>query len=305
MEIRISRESRVPLHEQISSQLVLLIATGRLRPGETLPGIRAIARSLSVHHNTVSEAMQHLIQWNLVVRRRGARLMVSSSARAAQRADGGDLEDLVAGFVAAVRAGGYGADEVLARVRERLAARGAERILAVSFDGGMRTILEAELRAAMSCPVSACSPDALIANPELGEGALVVAPPGALPRLAAGRPPARAPISIQFTDPAPYLEAVRRLREPSLVALVSVSEVFLEIARGVVGPVASKRHTLLDLHVSDAGAVRVGAADLVFCDVVTARRLPKATGASEVLAYPLLASGCVAAIRRAMGVDER
>jgi GntR family transcriptional regulator len=58
MDIRISKESTVPLHEQISGQLVHLIATGKLLPGETLPGIKTIARQLKVHHNTVSEAMR-------------------------------------------------------------------------------------------------------------------------------------------------------------------------------------------------------------------------------------------------------
>ena len=49
-------------------------ATERLRDGELLPSVRELARRLKVHHNTVSEAYQDLVQRKWLERRRGSRL---------------------------------------------------------------------------------------------------------------------------------------------------------------------------------------------------------------------------------------
>ena len=62
MPILISKESEVPLRQQLAEQIVFRIATGKLHPGESLPSVRELARRLKIHHNTVSEAYQDLIR---------------------------------------------------------------------------------------------------------------------------------------------------------------------------------------------------------------------------------------------------
>ena len=52
MEIRISRESEAPLHQQLAEHFVYLIATGQLKAGEALPSVRearATAQNPSQH----------------------------------------------------------------------------------------------------------------------------------------------------------------------------------------------------------------------------------------------------------------
>ena len=61
MDITVSKESEVPLCEQVSAQVIFLIGTGRLKPGDALPSVRALARRLKIHHNTVSQAYQELV----------------------------------------------------------------------------------------------------------------------------------------------------------------------------------------------------------------------------------------------------
>ena len=56
MDIHISRDSDVPVHEQITAQFVLLIGTGGLEAGASWPSVRALAQRLGVHRNTVSRA---------------------------------------------------------------------------------------------------------------------------------------------------------------------------------------------------------------------------------------------------------
>ena len=78
MEIRLSRESEVPLRRQLAEQIVFLIGVGKLRPGQQLPSVRELARRLKIHHNTVSGAYQALVRRTWLVRQRGSRLVVGS-----------------------------------------------------------------------------------------------------------------------------------------------------------------------------------------------------------------------------------
>jgi GntR family transcriptional regulator len=78
MQISLTKSSEVPLRQQLAEQIVFLITTGELRAGEQLPSVRALARRAKVHHNTVSEAYQDLVQRKWLTRRRGSRLIVGA-----------------------------------------------------------------------------------------------------------------------------------------------------------------------------------------------------------------------------------
>ena len=76
MDIHISRETEVSLRQQLAEQIVLQIATGKLKPGQALPSVRELGRRLKIHHNTVSEAYRDLAHRGWLVGRRGARVTV-------------------------------------------------------------------------------------------------------------------------------------------------------------------------------------------------------------------------------------
>jgi DNA-binding transcriptional regulator YhcF (GntR family) len=73
MDIRLSRDSEVPLRRQLAEQIVLLIGVGKLRPGQRLPSVRELARRLRIHRNTVSEAYQALVRRTWLVRQQAFR----------------------------------------------------------------------------------------------------------------------------------------------------------------------------------------------------------------------------------------
>jgi GntR family transcriptional regulator len=77
MEIHIDGSNDVPIRRQLTEQIMFLIANQRLRDGELLPSVRELARRLKVHHNTVSEAYQDLVQRKWLERRRGSRWLSS------------------------------------------------------------------------------------------------------------------------------------------------------------------------------------------------------------------------------------
>lgn len=60
MDIIISNSSSKPIYEQITSQFKALIMDGTLAPGDALPSMRALARSLHISVITVQKAYDDL-----------------------------------------------------------------------------------------------------------------------------------------------------------------------------------------------------------------------------------------------------
>jgi len=71
--IRVDVDSRLPVYEQIRSQIAGLIQTGGLNDGDRLPSVRVLAADLGIATNTVSRAYQELQTMGYVrmARRRG------------------------------------------------------------------------------------------------------------------------------------------------------------------------------------------------------------------------------------------
>ena len=76
MDIFINRRGGVPVRDQLVTQLELKILGGELTQGQRLPSVRALARRLKVHHNTVSAAYQDLQVAGHVDLRRGSGVFV-------------------------------------------------------------------------------------------------------------------------------------------------------------------------------------------------------------------------------------
>ncbi|MBQ1900823.1 MAG: GntR family transcriptional regulator [Erysipelotrichaceae bacterium] len=70
--------SDVPIFMQIRNQIVIGIAEGKLKPGEQLPTIRALADESGINMMTVSKAYQILKQEGYITtdRRSGARVAI-------------------------------------------------------------------------------------------------------------------------------------------------------------------------------------------------------------------------------------
>ncbi len=94
----------------------------------------------------------------------------------------------------------------------------------------------------MAFRVEACSTDELALNPDLAIGALVVSPPGGIKYFETLLPRDRPAIPISFCTVNEHVEVIRGLQQPSIIVLASVSEVCLEVARGVLSGVVGRRH---------------------------------------------------------------
>ncbi len=271
-KISIQKSSSVPVRRQLAEQIVYLIATGQLKVGEALPSVRELARRLKIHHNTVSGAYQDLVRRTWLVRRRGSRLIVRGAEADAGALPDSDLDALINQTIALARQSGYSLQELRQRVRERLMAEPPDHILVVEEEPGLRSVLEEEIRGASRWPVKGCSRQDLAAGPTLAIGALIATPQYALGDVKRLAPKELPPIALVFSNAAEYLDRIRKLREPSVVAVASVSPAFLAAAHSLLAPAMGERHSLVECLASpediDPAGSRIGAADLVLCDAV-------------------------------------
>ena len=79
-EIVLDRQSREPLHEQITRQVAKVIREGSVRRGCRLPSTRLLARMLGVSRNTVMVAYESLAADDLIQSVRGSGARVNNVA---------------------------------------------------------------------------------------------------------------------------------------------------------------------------------------------------------------------------------
>ena len=300
MDIRISKESEVPVHEQLATQIVLSIGTGKLKPGQALPSVRGLARRLKIHHNTVSQAYQDRVLQMLVVKRRGSALVVRSHTEQ-QRVTGTgakDLDELIDATVSTAQREGYSLRQLSERFQQRMLEGPSDHLLVVSDDAGLRVLIPMEIRERFPIPIKACSPDDFTSNRSWAVGALVICAPGHVERIKPLLPTKRALVPITFSSADEHIETIRNLPQPSLVALVSISEYFLEVARAVLAPVAGRRHSLQEyLLTSSQGDFR-GAADVFLCDLMAERVVRTRVNGKNVLLYRFISDACLEQLAR-------
>jgi DNA-binding transcriptional regulator YhcF (GntR family) len=275
MLISLTKDSDVPLRQQLAEQILFLITTGQMRTGEEMPSVRALARRLHVHHNTVSAAYQDLVRRDWLTRRPGSRLIVG--ARANGRAEPSTLDELINESIRRAKELGFPLQALQRRVRERLLAEPADHVLVVEDEEGLRAILRKEVIDKLGWTVEGCSWQELRSEPALAIGAQVLAPNHIAEDLKQLVPAHRPAIPVAYSRADEHLETIRNLKQPSIVAVASISESLLKTARSLFAPAIGRKHVFREIPTSGDKRMKVDGVDLVFCDsavisLVTCRR---------------------------------
>jgi GntR family transcriptional regulator len=79
MEIRIDKNSRVPIYDQIKEQIKGLIHAGQVKTGDQLPTIRELSVELSVNFNTVALAYRDLVNEGVIITERGKGTFIANT----------------------------------------------------------------------------------------------------------------------------------------------------------------------------------------------------------------------------------
>jgi GntR family transcriptional regulator len=109
-----------PIWRQIKSQVKLLVASGRLVPGDELPPIRTLALRLGINPNTVARAYRELELEGVVEKRRTAGTYVSAAGSPLARRERRKLlTERIDALLAEARQLGIPTDEVVELLRQR------------------------------------------------------------------------------------------------------------------------------------------------------------------------------------------
>jgi GntR family transcriptional regulator len=79
MRVKVDRQERTDLHEQVAAEIRRAIAEGEAQPGDRLPPARDLAAVLGVNRNTVLRALRTLRDEGLLEFRRGRGITVAGS----------------------------------------------------------------------------------------------------------------------------------------------------------------------------------------------------------------------------------
>ena len=160
MRIWISKNSEVPIREQLVTQIVLGIVSNDLKIAERLPSTRELARRYDIHANTVSAAYRELARRGWVEFRKGSGVYVR--ARTDEPLENGlALDQLISRFFRNLREEGYSLTEIQAGIQRSLSTQRPDHFLLLEPDPELREILIAEISAATKAKVMGVGPDGI------------------------------------------------------------------------------------------------------------------------------------------------
>jgi GntR family transcriptional regulator len=283
MRLWLSKNSDVPLREQLVRQIMLGVVSDDLKPGQRLPSTRELARRFRIHSNTVSAAYRDLERAGWLEMRKGSGVYVrqlgDDPAVEAPLDSRLELDRLISAFLTLARGQGHTLADVQSRLKHWLSLEPPDHFLVVEPDEGLREILMAEIAEATSLRVRGCGYEECGDESRLAGGA-VVALYSKAEEVRRALPASVAPIFLHTRSIPDSLAGERTPPPDALISVVSRWPKFLEWAR--VFLVAAGADTdALDLRdAREEGWERgLRSSAYVITDTLTARQLPSETRA--------------------------
>jgi GntR family transcriptional regulator len=120
MQLHISSNDGQPIYRQIVQQIKLLLASGRLAPGDELHAIRKLAEELVINPNTVARAYRELEAAGLLESRQGSGTRVTANGSPlSQREKTRLLTQRIDALIAEAKHLGIDYEDVLVILRSR------------------------------------------------------------------------------------------------------------------------------------------------------------------------------------------
>jgi DNA-binding transcriptional regulator YhcF (GntR family) len=277
MRFWITKNSELPVREQLVRQIMLGILSEDLPAGHKLASIRAFARQHHIHSNTVSAAYHDLLDRGWLELRRGSGLYVRPLKNAGSGTDG--LDTLLAALLRAAHSAGHEPDEVLQRLQHMILPRKCARIVVVESEPGMRQILQAEIREHLSTPVDAIEPCGLSKISNLG-ACQVAALTTRVFEVRKQLPQNISCLSLRLRSVRASLEMQKAPAPNKVISIASKSPEFRHAARVMLIAVGIEPDRLCEIDANIQNwQKRIGAGAMVITDVVAARDIPSACDA--------------------------
>ncbi len=295
MRFWITKNSELPVREQLVRQVLLGILSEDLPAGHKLPSVRALARRHHVHANTVSAAYHDLLQQGWLELRRGSGLYVRPRNLSS---DPPGLDRLLTTVLQAARADGYAPEEVLQRLEHLVRPHPYEGIVIVEPDPGMREILHAELGEHLQAPMEVIA-EAEIYDASKSARRLVVSLPTRAAKVRRGLREGVLFIPLRVRSVPASLEGRSKPGPEVVISIASQSREIRHWARIMLIAVGIDSEAIceIDTAVPD-WKDRIAAGTFVVSDIVAARALP---ASSRPKVFRIIADSSIAELKQLLG----
>ena len=275
MRLWLSKNSEVPIREQLTTQIMLGVVSSDLKPGQRLPSTRELARRFQIHANTVSAAYGELEKRGWLESRKGSGVYVREFSKDRALDAGFELDQLISAFLQRARDGGHSLADVQTRIKRWLEFQPPDHFVVIEPDAELREILAAEIEAATGLRASGMGLEEC-AQKGLPAGAAAVALYGQAEAARAVLPADTNRLVVLHSRSVPEsLAGAARPSADALIAVVSRWPEFLRWARTVLVAAGIDPAALNFRDAREAGWQRgLTSSAFVIADALTARRLP-------------------------------
>jgi len=289
MRFWITKNSELPVREQLVRQVLLGILSEDLPSGHKLPSVRAVARRHQIHSNTVSAAYHDLLEQGWLELRRGSGLYVRPLASSGE----GQLDQLLSTLLQVARRQNYEPEEVLQRLEHMVHPEPYQRILIAEDEPAMREILHAELTQALTVPVEFHSEGVQPGR------ALVVALPTRAAKIRRQLPRGIPCIALRLRSVRASIEGQAKPSSDTVISIVSRSAEIRLWSRAMLIAVGLDPDSLSEIDANTHGwQERLARNALVVADVIAARELP---AGSEPRVFRVIADSSIAELKQFCG----
>lgn len=290
VKIWISKNSEVPVRDQLVTQVTLGIASGDLKIGEKLPSTRDLARRFGIHQNTVSTAYRELASQGLVEFKKGSGVYV---CEAKLLNINGSLDTLIAKFFNDAVALGFNRADIADRFSEIVKGKSLAGFIVIEPNAALREIIIEEIRNATGSHVRGIMPDELLAIAL--DGFQLTAMFDEAEKLAPVLPAGVNCIYLKANSVAGSLAGRQRPTETDLIGIASSWEDFLILAKLFLLAAKIDPQTIVTCSTASRGWQRsLKSVTTIICDSVTAKKLP---GDERVKVFPLIADSSLDELR--------
>ncbi|MEK6287757.1 MAG: GntR family transcriptional regulator [Acidobacteriota bacterium] len=274
MRIWLSKNSEVPLREQLATQILLGIVSDDLKPGQKLPSTRELARRYDIHSNTVSAAFQDLERRGWVEFRKGSGVYVRERSVDASADPKLELDQLISTLFRVARERGHSLGEIQARVKRWLETQPPDHFLVIEPDEELRSILIAEIKEATGFRVTGTGLDEC-SRTDLLAGAAPVAMYGLAEKVRAALPPNASCLLLRLRSVPGSIAGQERPSLESLVTVVSRWPDFLKWAHTILVAAAIDPDAMSFRDARERGWQKgLAGSAMVITDALTATQLP-------------------------------
>ncbi len=270
MKIWLSKNSEVPVREQIMTQITLGIISGDLPVGKRLPSTKEISHRFGVHSNTVSNAYRKLAGQGLVEFRKGSGFYVREVENQNLDADL-KLEKLISEFFQNALKLGFGREKINDRLRKCTDIHPSEKILVVESDRVLREILIEEIRTATNLQIDGIGFQEFEQTPQ-DYDAIIVAMIDEKPKLEKLISSGKFSIYLKARSVPASMTGEKRPSADDLIAVVSGWERFLLWSKTMLLAARIEPESLLLRSTNEENWQNgLKSASLIICDLLTAK----------------------------------